>query len=89
MDYDGLDLPVAVHPTYLHPRMSAQRSVFTIHGAKKVPLCNLVSDTIVHKFIIDPDQAPSMLKDLYMLGIHDSTAFPDLDGLASELSVIY
>ena len=40
--YDGLDLPVAVIPTYIHPRMSAQRSVFTIHGAKKEPISHIV-----------------------------------------------
>ncbi len=87
--YDGLDLPVAIHPTYLHPRMSAQRSVFTIHGAKKEPLCNLVPETILRKFIIDSNSISSMLKDLHMLGIHESTAFPDLDGLSDELSALY
>jgi len=89
LNYDGLDLPVAVHPTYLHARMSAQRSVFTIHGAKKEPLCDLVPDFILRKFIIDPSTIPSMTKDLHMLGIHESTAFPDLDGLSRELSDLY
>jgi len=87
--YDGLNLPVAVHPTYLHARMSAQRSVFTIHGAKKKPLCYLVPDTILRKFIIDLNAIPSLIKDLHMLGIHESTAFPDLDGLSDELSGLY
>lgn len=88
-NYDGLDLPVAVHPTYLHPRMSAQRSVFTVHGARKVPLSDLVPDPILRKFEIDPDAIRGVMSDLHMLGIHDSTAFPDLDGLADELSSLY
>jgi len=87
--YDGLDLPIAVHPTYLHPRMSAQRSVFTIHGARKDPMVEIIPDRILRKFVIDPSASHSMLSDLHMLGIHDSTAFPDLDGLASELSALY
>jgi FRG domain len=28
----GVPLPVAIYPTYVHPRMRGQRSCFTIHG---------------------------------------------------------
>jgi hypothetical protein len=49
----------------------------------------LVPDFILRKFIIDPSTIPSMTKDLHMLGIHESTAFPDLDGLSRELSDLY
>lgn len=89
LGYDGIDLPVAVHPTYLHPRMSAQRSVFTVHGAKKVPLGSLVPEDILRKFIIDQNAISMIVKDLRMLGINESTAFPDLDGLSRELSGLY
>jgi len=88
-DYDGLDLPVAVHPTYIHPRMGAQRSMFTIHGAKPEPITDLIPSHLLRKSIIDTEAKPQILKDLQMLGIHDSTAFPDLDGLASELADLY
>jgi hypothetical protein len=87
--YDGIPLPVAVHPTYLHPRMSAQRSVFTIHGSRKEPLCDLIPDLILRRFIIDPYNISIMMNDLHILGIHESTAFPDLDGLSNELSALY
>lgn len=89
LNYDGLELPVAVHPTYIHQRMSAQRSVFTIHGAKKECICDLVPKSIWLRFIIDPDAVPSLKRDLRMLGIHESTAFPDLDGLSVELASLY
>jgi len=88
-NYDGLDLPVAVHPTYIHPRMSAQRSVFTVHGAKRDPIPALIPNHLLRKFIIDTEFVSQLLSDLHMLGINDSTAFPDLDGLASELSGMY
>src|SRR3989344_9062275 len=35
LDSRGVELPVAIHPTNIHPRMSAQRSCFTIHGKNK------------------------------------------------------
>jgi FRG domain len=85
----ALELPVAVHPTYLHRRMSSQRSVFTVHGSKKEPLSDLVPEQILRRFTIAKDAISPMLSDLHMLGIHHSTAFPDLDGLANELSALY
>lgn len=85
----AIELPVAVHPTYLHRRMSAQRSVFTVHGSKKESLLELVPEQILRHFTISGSAIPEMLSDLHMLGIHRSTAFPDLDGLAVELSSLY
>ena len=69
--------------------MSAQRSVFTIHGSRKEPLYDLIPDLILRKFIIDPNNISIMMNDLRILGIHESTAFPDLDGLSNELSALY
>jgi len=88
-DKGSFDLPVAVHPTYIHPRMLAQRSVFTIHGGKKEPIDALVDATIIAKFEILPKSRQIMLNDLSRLGIQESDAFPDLDGLARELATIY
>jgi hypothetical protein len=85
----AVELPVAVHPTYLHRRMSAQRSVFTVHGSKTESLSELVPEQILQRFSIATDAIPRILSDLHMLGIHRSTAFPDLDGLAEELSALY
>jgi hypothetical protein len=88
-DKKGLDLPVAVHPTYLHPRMSAQRSVFTVHGTKKRPLDELLPSDILVKVEIQPNARQAINRDLAILGIQEATAFPDLDGLAKELSSLY
>lgn len=89
LEYDGINLSVAVHPTYIHPRMSAQRSVFTVHGALKEPLCDLVPDNILQKFIIKSISISSITKDLQILGVKEATAFPDLDGLSKELSGLF
>lgn len=85
----GIELPVAVQPTYLHPRMSAQRSVFTVHGTKKFPIDELIDPQLLAKFEIRPGARQSISRDLAMLGIQEATAFPDLDGLTKELSTIY
>jgi hypothetical protein len=84
-DRHGVDLPVAIYPTYVHPRLRAQRSCFTIHGKHKQGLDSLVPDSILKRYAVDPTCCQSMLNELRLLGITDSSAFPDLDGLASEL----
>ena len=88
-DKKGLELPVAVHPTYLHPRMSAQRSVFTVHGTKKLPLDQLVPSHLITKFEIQPRARKTISRDLAILGVQEATAYPDLDGLTKELASLY
>jgi hypothetical protein len=45
-------------------------------------------EVYLRKYEINPKQREILLKDLKMLGISNSTLFPDLDGLAKELSGI-
>ena len=85
----GVELPVAVQPTYVHPRMSAQRSVFTVQGKSKEPLNAQVSADILRKYEIDPMATDQLRADLRMLGVQETSAFPDLDGLARELAEQY
>ena len=84
-DKRGVQLPVAVHPTYVHPRLRGQRACFTVHGRQKEGLNSLVPDSILKRYQLDPGSRGTMLKDLQLLGVTDSVAFPDLDGLATEL----
>jgi hypothetical protein len=86
LDSRGVDLPVAVYPTYVHPRLTGQRACFTIHGRKKDGLNSLVSDAILKRYIIDPTRRHAMRSELQLLGITDSVLFPELDGLAAELT---
>jgi hypothetical protein len=83
-DSVGVDNPVAVHPTNIHPRMSAQRSCFTVHGKRKDGLNTLAQD-VVKRYAIEETVKSQMRRDLCMLGIDHSLVFPDLDGLAREL----
>ena len=56
-DTIGTDLPVAIRPTNIHPRMSVQRSCFTVHGRNKSSLLVLKSSTNIdfneNKDVID------------------------------------
>jgi hypothetical protein len=87
VDRYGGTLPVAIYPTYVHPRLRGQRSCFTIHGKDKRGLDELLAGkSILKRYIVDPDCHPSMRRELTVLGITDSVVFPDLDGLAMELT---
>jgi hypothetical protein len=80
----GNRLPVAVHATAIHPRITAQKGCFTIHGTLKQPLSEIVPDRLLRQYqILGPLE--SIRSDLRMMGITYSTMFPDLDGLATDL----
>lgn len=85
----GTDLPVAIYPTYIHERMNAQRSCFTIQGRKKVSLANLVDERVLKKYIISPRAVTSMRNDLRTIGITHTSVFPDIDNLAKDLADIF
>lgn len=85
-DRQGVDLPIAVYPTYVHPRLRGQRACFTVHGKRKDGLDVMVPDMkILQSFKLDPASRQTMLRELQLLGITDAVLFPDLDGLAKDL----
>ncbi len=89
------EYPIAVAPTEVHIRITAQCGRFTIHGKDTRSFVDqfrdhaLSSDGYLVKLVIPwlPRDAPrdAIRKDLELLGISYSTLFPDLDGLAREL----
>jgi len=83
---DGTDLPVAIYGTSIHPRISAQKGCFTIHGIREEPLSQLVVDTrTLRQYQVASVALDQIRLDLRMAGITYSTVFPDLDGLAMDL----
>ena len=84
-DAVGIEVPMAIHPTYVHHRLRAQHSCFTVHGKRKASLDLMVSGDMLKRFEVDPESRPSIQRDLATLGVTESVAYPDLDGLARDL----
>lgn len=82
---DGTDFPVALYGTSIHPRITAQKGCFTIHGIREEPLSELVGARILRQYEVASDALDQIRSDLRMAGITQSTVFPDLDGLAMDL----
>ena len=85
-------LPVAVFPPHIDRRITAQRSVFTLHGSEKdgfSVLAKKYSDAQVCKIRIAPDSIDGVITELTRAGVTESTLFPDLEGLAREIKAEY
>lgn len=75
----------AILTTETNSRMIQQQSVFTFHGTK-VPLDQLPKcDPFLKSFRIPSRCKESLSRDLSWLGIHESSLFPDLDHLATDI----
>ena len=87
----GVPLPVAIYPTYVHARLRAQRSCFTIHGTDTRGLDTLLAGKgMLKRYELDPACRQCMRSELAVsFGITDSVVFPDIDGLANELKERY
>lgn len=78
--YKGRQVKIYM-PSLFSPRISAQQGLFTIHsdptdpwtpsGLEKVTIDACIKDDVKHR--------------LFHLGVHHSTLFPDLDGVATML----
>jgi FRG domain len=84
-DKNAVPFPMAIQPQYVHTRLSAQRSVFTVHGTRKESINIFASSRILKKYKIDPHYRDEIKRDLTILGITESVVSPDLDGLAIDL----
>jgi len=77
-------------PSYINPRIIAQKGVFTVHKNPTLPLDKtLINGEIcqVDQLIIPADTVPDFVKDLDWFGINRSFIYPGLDGLAYYLDL--
>jgi hypothetical protein len=77
----AIRLPSAVPVTYIHLRMSVQRSCFTVQGKCGGSLADLVPAAILKRYEIEPTEQVAIRNELRRLGISHSTIWPDLEGL--------
>lgn len=85
MEERGVQNPVAIQPTTVHPRMNAQHSYFTVHGRRHESLNKMVGEECLRRFdiYIPPERG---IKELRTMGIANSTIMPDAESLSKELS---
>jgi hypothetical protein len=100
---DGNDLaqdlkyPVSIDPSFIAQRMLVQHSHFTLHGHDARGLDEMMHDTdlnlgnTLHKVTIstNAEGIRRMRWDLAILGITETTIYPDLTGLGRELNLEY
>lgn len=68
-----------VLPTHLTPRITAQWGIFTIH-----PRPNKEFNPInIERIIIINHVRKELKRCLYLMGVHDASIFPDVEGVAS------
>lgn len=84
--------PLAIQLTYCHPRMSAQKGCFTIHGLREEgfeeifgPDSALFQKKFFRKYVIRRQDVPKIYEKLKTFGITHSAIYPDIYGLAKEL----
>ena len=92
--------PIAVYPARLNNRMIFQGSVFTLHGGKvnvydyddPIPepiSIEEVNESSPHKFLtwckIDASKKSRIKDELFSIGIHEASLFPELDRQSNYL----
>jgi FRG domain len=79
---------VALFPNRHNPRISRQRSAFTLHADISTPLETLCPN-ILRKILIPRIAHAAARRFLELSGISEFSLFPDLDGLARDLGDLY
>lgn len=84
--------PIAIQLTYCHPRMSAQKGCFTVHGTRVEGFeeifdenSNLYKKGYFKKYVINRTRVSKLYEKLKTLGMTHSSISPDIFGLAKEL----
>ena len=82
--------PVAVYASHIVPRISTQRSCFTVHGRQVDGLEEIAQapDAGLVKVVIPGACTQRIKQELVICGIDEVTIYPDLDGLGRSLTTI-
>jgi FRG domain len=81
--------PIALYGTHNSPRIVAQQGTFTVSGKDPKPLEEsntvIAHDGVLEKIVIDTEHE-ELRRQLKILGIRRATVYPDLPGLAHDIS---
>lgn len=88
---DPIDLfkPYYVHPKMSNRRILSQAGGFIIHGLEPPRKIDFAHPIVETKVVIPKDSKESLRKSLELLGISDSTLFPELDRAANRIRMTY
>ena len=88
------DSPISLLPPYLNPRITAQKSCFTLFGNRmdgfyedgKQIVCPCCGQQIFNKLVLDGQSKNDLRNELTKIGITTGRIYPDLDGLSKEIT---
>lgn len=86
--------PIALLPPHSDPRITAQKSCFTLFGKQiygfhnngKDIICPCCDRKIIYKLVIDGHKKNDLRKELSRIGITSGKVYPGLEGLCKEIS---
>lgn len=83
--------PIAIDPPHVTARFSVQHSHFTLHGGEALDLRELasVADSRLIPITIHREAMIELRRDLRACGLVETSIYPDLEGLARELTQVY
>jgi hypothetical protein len=80
-------LPICIVAPHSSPRIRAQSGTFTLHGSNIWALDYYVAlRPLLHKILISKQHAERVRGQLSLLGMTTSYIYPDLDGVAREVT---
>ena len=78
--------PVKYYPNVVVPRIRAQESLFVACAALEAPLDERLRDGwIIECWRVPASRKEQLRYELYRLGVHAASLFPDIDGLARRI----
>ena len=79
-------IPRKYYPRTVSPRIRAQEGLFVICANPELTLDeDLREGWTIDRYLIPSACKPSIRYELFRLGVHESSLFPDIDGLAARL----
>jgi hypothetical protein len=77
---------VKLFPNIVTPRIRAQEGLFVVCAQLERPLGDVLPQGwSLERVRVPADRKEALRYELFRLGVHDSSLFPDLDGLASRI----
>jgi hypothetical protein len=81
-----IDKPVKLFPNIISPRIRAQEGVFVVCERVESPLDEVLpTGWVVEEHLVPSAKKADLRYELFRLGVHASSLFPDLDGLSARL----